>query len=66
MHRRLESPMLVADNDTYWADMLVERGRPGDRERARALAAGALDVAASGGYGYIAAKARQVLDQIGP
>jgi tetratricopeptide (TPR) repeat protein len=64
IHRRLRSPMLLADGHAHWATMLVDRDRPGDRDRAHELAAGALEIATVGGYGYIAATARQVLDQL--
>jgi len=64
LHRRLESPMLIADNHTHWAATLADRNAPGDRDRARTFAAGALDVAITGGYGNIEARVRRVLDQL--
>ena len=64
MHQRLRSPMFIAEGRAHWAAMLANRNRPGDRERARELATGALTVATDGGYGYTAATARQVLDQL--
>lgn len=64
VHRRLESPMLIADNHTHWAAMLTDRNSTGDQDQAFALASSALDVAVTGGYGYIEARARRVLDQL--
>jgi hypothetical protein len=64
MHQRLRSPMFIAEGRAHWAAMLANRSRPGDRERARELATGALTVATEGGYGYTAATARHVLDQL--
>ena len=54
MNQRLRSPMLIADGHAHSADMLADRNRPGDRERARELATGARPLATEGGYGYTA------------
>jgi tetratricopeptide (TPR) repeat protein len=65
LHRRLESPILIAHSDVAWAALLAERRRGDDGARARALASGALDVAERAGYGYVASDARQVLSRLG-
>ena len=48
----------------YFADMLVRRGDPGDRERAHALVAETLPLAEAAGFGGIVAKLRQVQRRI--
>ncbi len=65
LHRRLESPVLVAQSDVAWAALLADRDRDDDAERAHVLASGALHVAERSGYGYVVADARQVLDRLG-
>ena len=64
IHRRMESPLLVAYSDAGMAALLADRGRPGDAEQARALAERALAAATAGGLGYIEADVRAVLDQL--
>ena len=65
IHRRMESPLLVAYSDVGLAALLAGRGRPGDAERARDLAEQVLSVATPGGYGYIERDAREVLERLG-
>ncbi len=38
LHQRLRAPQFVARTEVRWAEMLVDRNRPGDRARARELA----------------------------
>jgi hypothetical protein len=45
MHERLRSPPFVARTQVQQAEMLVRRGRPDDRDRARALARSAHETA---------------------
>jgi hypothetical protein len=61
----LECPPLRALVDAAWAAVLVERDRGDDRDRARGLASGALELATAGGYGYAEQDARAVLDRLG-
>ena len=61
IHERLDSPLLIAYTQAAWAALLADG--PTD-EHARTLAEQALDTATAGGYGYIAADARKVLDQL--
>lgn len=64
IHRTMGSPLLIAYSDAGWAAVLADRDRPGDRDRAVALAQRAYEVAASGGYGSIAADARRALERL--
>lgn len=64
LHERVRSPILVAETQAAWAALLVDRGRGDDHARARAMAQAALDAASAGGYGYIEAGARAVLDRL--
>jgi hypothetical protein len=60
----METPFFVALTQAAWADLLADRDRPGDAERARTLADAALPVAAERGYGYVERDARSVLERI--
>lgn len=62
---RLRSPLLLAEARASWAAMLADRGEGDDRDRARELAAAALEAATAGGYGEIERTARGVLDRLG-
>ena len=44
--------------------MLADRDQPGDRDRARALAAAALETAVAGGYGDTETLARRTLARL--
>ncbi len=64
IHRRLESPLLIAYGDSARAALLAERARGDDIAAARRLAEGALEAATAWGYGYIADDAREVLTRL--
>jgi hypothetical protein len=64
IHARLRCPMFIARTQAAWAAMLADRNRADDHIRARSMAQTALDTASAGGYGYIEADARAVLDQL--
>ena len=59
--RRMGLPTWLARSRQEWAEMLVARGAPGDKERAMALAAEALAGAESLGMAGVAARARALL-----
>jgi hypothetical protein len=65
LHEHLESPLLVAYTQSAWAALLADRDQGDDRTRARDMADQALAAATAGGYGYIEADARAVLEQLG-
>ena len=56
-------PLLIAYTNAAWAAMLADRDHPDDRTQAREKAQHALAAATTGGYGYIEADARAVLDR---
>lgn len=64
IHRRMESPLLVLYSDVGRAALLADRAGPGEREEARTLAEGVLAASEVNGYGYLAADARAVLEQL--
>lgn len=61
LHRRVRSPFFTAMSDRALSSVLALRHRPGDIDRARALAHDALTVAAARGYGYVERDARRLL-----
>ena len=65
LHEALEARFFVALTQTSWAELLADRDEPGDAQRARDLAGGALPAATRGGYGYVERDARSVLERIG-
>jgi hypothetical protein len=65
IHERVQSPMLIARTQAAWTAMLTDRNQHDDHTRARQMAHAALDAAIAGGYGYIEADARAVLDRLG-
>ncbi len=65
VHQRLRSPILVAATRAAWAGLLADRDQGDDYERAREMAHAALEPASAGGWGYIEADARAVLDRLG-
>jgi class 3 adenylate cyclase len=64
LHERLRSPILVAYTRAAWAALLADRNQNNDRTRARTMARAAFNAALAGGYGYIEADARAVLDRL--
>ena len=64
VHRRLDSPLLIAYSDVARAELLVDRARADDLAQARRLAEGALAAATAGGFGYIADDSRAVLERV--
>ena len=62
-HEAMEAPFFVALTQAAWADLLADRDRPGDTQRARALADAALLVATERGYGYVERDARSLLER---
>jgi hypothetical protein len=62
LHERVRSPVLVAQTNYACAALLADRGRDDDHERAHQMASAALDAATAGGYGYVEADARAVLN----
>ena len=64
LHRRLRSPVLVAQTRAAWATLLADRCGDGDRAHAVELAQAAHAAAVEGGYGRVAAEARAVLDRL--
>ena len=64
IHQRVRAPVLVAQTQAAWAEMLADRNQRDDHDRARTMAHSALDAATVGGYGYIEADARAVLDRL--
>jgi hypothetical protein len=65
LHERLRSRMFVAYSQAATAELLAERDRGDDRERALDLATTALATASARGYRTIAADARAVLERLG-
>jgi hypothetical protein len=61
LHERVRSPILVASTQVAWA-VLADRNQGDDYTRAHAMAQAALSAAVAGGYGYIEADTRAVLD----
>jgi hypothetical protein len=64
VHEHMEAPFFVAWTKTAWAACLVDRGQNGDLERARALVAEALPVAADRGFADVAQQARALSGRI--
>lgn len=64
LHERVGSPVLVAQTQAAQAALLADRNRGDDGARAREMADAALATAIAGGYGYIAADARAVLERL--
>jgi class 3 adenylate cyclase/tetratricopeptide (TPR) repeat protein len=64
LHQRVRSPVLIAYTQAAWAALLADRNQGNDHTRARAMAQAALDAAIAGGYGYVEADARAVLDRL--
>ena len=64
IHQQLRSPPLAAETQAAWAAMLADRNEHDDHARARVMAHTAFDAAVAGGYGYIEADARVVLDRL--
>ena len=65
LHERVRSPVLIATTNAAHATLLADRGRADDHARAREMANAALNAATAGGYGYVEAEARTVLDRLG-
>ena len=64
IHEQLESPLLIAYTNAAWAELLAERDHADDRAQAVVKARDALAAAVAGGFGYIEADARRVLDRV--
>jgi hypothetical protein len=66
LHQRLRAPQFVARTEVRWAQMLVDRNRHGDHERARerAESARAASVHRSG-WDWIERDASTVLERLG-
>jgi class 3 adenylate cyclase len=64
IHQRLESPLLIAYTQAAWSALLADRNQDDDHTRARAMADAALTTAGAGGYGYIEADARAVIERL--
>lgn len=64
LHELVRSPILVAQTQAAWAALLGDRGRGDDHVRAHAMAQAALAAATAGGYGYVEAESRAVLDRL--
>jgi len=64
LHKRLRSPILVAQTLAAWAGLLADRGRGDDYDRGRSMAQEAFDTATAGGYGNTEAEARAVLERL--
>jgi hypothetical protein len=62
---RMRAKFFAARTDLLWARMLVERGGPGDADRARSLLINARDVAATQSYGVVQRRAVAALNQLG-
>jgi tetratricopeptide (TPR) repeat protein len=63
--QRMGAKFFAARTDLLWARMLVERDTPGDREKARALLAGAREVAATQSYRVVERRAQTALTELG-
>ena len=64
IHEQLDSPLLIAYTNAAWAEMLAERDHADDHAQAVVKAQDALAAAVAGGFGYIEADARRVLDRV--
>jgi class 3 adenylate cyclase/tetratricopeptide (TPR) repeat protein len=64
LHEDLGCPLLVALTEAAWAQLLTDRRRDGDHERARAMAERAQRTASDGGYRSIEAEAGVVLERL--
>lgn len=64
IHQRLEAPVLIAQTQATWADLLVDRDRPGDRDQAHKLLDEALPIAVEHGYGFVERDAATVLARL--
>lgn len=63
--RRMGARFFAAHTDGRWGDMLIRRGRPGDRVQAAELLARAREAAVAAGYGGVAARAEASLARLG-
>ena len=61
---RVDAPTFVAGTKAQWAESLLVRDEPGDRERARQLASDALATAEALGLGRTEVLSRRVLEQL--
>ena len=60
----MESPLSSRTPQAAWAALLADRNHGDDRAHARDHGRPALTAATTGGYGYIEADARAVLEQL--
>jgi len=61
VHERIGAPTWLARTRLEWADMLVRRGGPGERKRARTLAARALETAVAMGLRSVERRSSSLL-----
>jgi hypothetical protein len=64
-HANLEAPYFVALTKSAWAELLVDRNRAGDTDRARVLLDESVAVAAARDYGYVEQDSRALLERLG-
>ena len=64
LHQRVRSPILVAHTQAAWAALLADRHQGDDHDRASEMAQAALAAGTAGGYGYVEADARAVLERL--
>lgn len=63
LETRMNAPLFVAETSLWYGRMLLERDRPGDRERGVELLTAALAGAKEMGLEFVAREARRFLDQ---
>jgi hypothetical protein len=64
LHTKLRCPPFVALTEVAWAQLLVDRARGHDMQRARAMAERALRTASEGGYASVEKEASAVLARL--
>ena len=64
VHEAMPAPYFLARTRWAWAELLVTRGDPADRDRARRLATQARDESAARGFGQVESDAALVLSRL--
>jgi tetratricopeptide (TPR) repeat protein len=64
VHEAMSAPYFLARTRWAWAEMLLSRGDPADRDRARTLATNARDAAAARGFSLVESDAARVVARL--